>query len=399
MRQIIYAWDYIEWGGAQIYYFALMKEAKKHYPITAVIPENSSERIFDSFKALGVNYELLPLREASTKASGIAEKLRLHKRKLSYENALLKQLSKRHDLSESIVHIDMGFWQSLATLARLSLKTNVFVTVHTGLPAENSLRERSWKIKGRIISGFKNFRVIASNEDAKRSLSRYLTPEKVDGIRIAYSGINTGEIEGILAMQPDRKQLCERYGLNGGMFLIFSVGQFIERKGCWTVLESLKKLRQSSTEFFFVWLGTSELDAETKRKIEDYDLSDMFRFLSSAEIGNRGDLLSLLSIAELFVLPSFQEGLPIALVEAMALGKPCIASKVNAIPEAIENMKSGLLIEPGNPQILADSILKLSKDDNLRKLLAVEGQKKAFADFNEKSAADVTLKMYAEAFA
>ncbi len=47
MLQIIYAWDYVEWGGAQIYHFALMREASKKYKVTALVPENSSPRIFE----------------------------------------------------------------------------------------------------------------------------------------------------------------------------------------------------------------------------------------------------------------------------------------------------------------------------------------------------------------
>ena len=72
---------------------------------------------------------------------------------------------------------------------------------------------------------------------------------------------------------------------------------------------------------------------------------------------------------DLFVLPSIKEGMPWTVLEAMAAGLPIVAAKVGGVPEMIENGKSGILVEPQNPQELAAAIKKIIADDNLRKFL------------------------------
>ena len=72
-------------------------------------------------------------------------------------------------------------------------------------------------------------------------------------------------------------------------------------------------------------------------------------FLSSDQIGTEHvDLFKLLRLADVFALPSYVEGLPISIIEAMALGIPTISTNINAIPEAIKHLETGILIEAGN---------------------------------------------------
>ena len=95
------------------------------------------------------------------------------------------------------------------------------------------------------------------------------------------------------------------------------------------------------------WLGTGELSFEQKRQVDSYKLNGRFFYLSGDDIGpNRSDLLSLIKVADLFVLPSLEEGLPVALIEAMALAKACISTETGAIPEAIAQGRTGWLVHP-----------------------------------------------------
>lgn len=124
----------------------------------------------------------------------------------------------------------------------------------------------------------------------------------------------------VLEESITRQQIADRYGFPAEKTWICNVAQFIERKGCWVFLEAIKRLQDKRDDLFFFWVGTLPLSEETKHKIEMYNLKDNFRFLSASEVGtNRKDLLRLWQAADLFVLPSFQEGLPVALIEAMAL--------------------------------------------------------------------------------
>jgi glycosyltransferase involved in cell wall biosynthesis len=284
----------------------------------------------------------------------------------------------------AIVHIDLGFWQSFRALSRLCRRSNVFVTQHTALTDPGGLRGALWRLKGKRISRLRNFVILASNNDAKRSLRRFLTQEKFDSIRVTYTGIDPQEITGI-----------DRTVTAADAPLVMSVGQFVERKGCWVVLESLRKLIDKGEKVRFLWLGTSSLDNETAERISGYGLGDAFRFLSAQERGpTRRDTLGLLATADIFVLASFREGLPIALVEAMALGLPCIASRVGAIPEAIDHDASGLLVDPNDPDALADAIRALINDEDSRRMFGTAARAIAFEKFNQRTTAEETLAIY-----
>ncbi len=395
---MVYVWNYPTWGGAQIYFLALMQEAKKRFKVSALIPRDSPQRIIDQLDKMSINYRHLDATQIVSTGENISETVTGHAKWARNEWKLVRQLAREFDLTSSIVHLDLGFWQSFVTLFRLSLKTNVFVTIHTALPKVSAGRRLIWKIKGSLLSRRKNFHLLASNEDARTGLEPYLSAAKFSEIKVAYSGIDKHEFASLSSSQISREAICGRYGLDPAAPIIISLGQFIERKGCWIVLEALQRLRTEYTDVRFLWMGTSVPDAQIIRKIDDHGLSDSFRLMSSEEIGSsRRDVLDLLSVADIFVLASLEEGLPIALVEAMALGKACIATRVNAIPEAITDGITGLLISPNNVSELVDAMQKLISDDMLRGKLGMNARTKALSTFDAQVGAETTVRSYEQA--
>jgi glycosyltransferase involved in cell wall biosynthesis len=109
--------------------------------------------------------------------------------------------------------------------------------------------------------------------------------------------------------------------------------------------------------------------------------------------GYREDAPRLMAAADVFVLPSEQEGLPIALLEAMALGRPSIASAVGGIPEVINDGRDGLLIRPRDPAQLAEAIVALLSDDDLRSRIG-EAAKIRAADFDMRTAVARMQEVY-----
>jgi glycosyltransferase involved in cell wall biosynthesis len=94
-----------------------------------------------------------------------------------------------------------------------------------------------------------------------------------------------------------------------------------------------------------------------------------------------------------FALASFAEGVPVAVMEAMALGVPCVATRVTGVPELIEDGRDGLLVPPADSEALAAAIERLILDPSLRSQFAENGRSKVFADYNLKENARV-LKDY-----
>jgi glycosyltransferase involved in cell wall biosynthesis len=393
-KTIFYVWTYLEWGGVQTYFLSLMRTVSKRYCVKAILPRGSDSKIIGYLKNNNVEYDFfdgnLNLNETKT----LRQKIKRRCEDFMTNYSLARNLS-GYDLKNSAVQIDFAPWTAFALILYLTLKTEVFVTLHTAIPPISLSRRVLWKTKCSLIGLFKNFHLNASNIDVKKSLRPVVNEKLYREIDIVYSSFSREEIVETLEKAVAKKEIAGKYNISDDKIWICNVGQFIERKGCWILLEAIKILRKQRKDLLFLWFGTAPLDEKTKEKIEKYNLSDSFRFLSADEIGSqRKDLLTLWNANDIFVLPSFQEGLPMALIEAMALGKPCIASDINAIPEAIEHLETGILLKPGDAETLARAISSLADDPNLRKKIGENAQKAAFENFEEKIIGQKMLGLY-----
>jgi glycosyltransferase involved in cell wall biosynthesis len=101
----------------------------------------------------------------------------------------------------------------------------------------------------------------------------------------------------------------------------------------------------------FVWVGDGEYQADLNYQLQEYQVKDKVSFL-----GYRQDIPNLLAAADLFLFPSYQEGLPFAVLEAMIYGLPIVASDTGGIPEMIVNEEHGLLFRTGDRQDLLQKL-------------------------------------------
>lgn len=396
MRKIIYAWDYLEWGGAQIHLLAIMKEARKEFDVVVVLPEGSNEQFIKFLEKENIAHEFFKRPKPVKFTKGLTGKFNKHKQKMKNEWALLKYL-KKFDLKESIVHVELAPQQSLSSLVWLCLQTKVFTTFHNALPPAPPWRKLLWKLKFGIISHFKNYKVFCSNVDARNFFKQYYTSSFVSTIKITYTSVNPPEIDEALNENINREFLLEKYNLPKNKFLVLCVGQFIDRKGRWTFMDAARKICEKNDDVFFLWISNSKPNFQELEEIEKYNLNDNFRLITSDQVGTaRIDLFRLFRLADIFTLPSFVEGLPISLLEAMALGIPSISTNVYAIPEAVKNLETGILIEAGDSEALANAILNLKKNDKLCDKLSVQGREWVLKNFDEREAARVAIAAYKE---
>ena len=111
-------------------------------------------------------------------------------------------------------------------------------------------------------------------------------------------------------------------------------------------------------------------------------------------LGLRDDIRELLAISTFFVFPSLGEGLPISVLEAMAAGKPVIASRVGPMPEMVEDGVSGLLVPPTDPVALADAVDRLMSSPELSLRMGQRGQELAAKRFSISSAVQSMENLY-----
>lgn len=366
--------------------------------VTAVMPANSNSQLLKFLSNENMSCEFFNAYADAQPAHSIGRKLQRHYNKIYCEFVMLGFL-RNFDFRNSIVHIDIAPWQSMFVLIWLCLKTRVFVTVHNSVLPIPKHRYLIWQLKFRILSRFKNFNVFTANEDAKKSLQTLVPKRFYKNITVTYANINSEEIASARKADIDPRRMREKYNIPGGKFLVFCVGQFIDRKGRWVFLKAAAKLCQPIPDIAFVWISNSRTTSIDWQKVQNFDLGENFVFISSEQVGERHlDLLKLLRLADLFVLPSYVEGLPISLLEAMSLGIPSISTNVNGIPEAIKHLETGILIEPGDDESLKNAVCRLKDDESLRKTLSENGRKFVLENFNEQSVAEIAEKSYLESF-
>jgi len=113
-------------------------------------------------------------------------------------------------------------------------------------------------------------------------------------------------------------------------------------------------------------------------------------------LGFRQDIPSLLALAEALVLPSLNEGFGLVLLEAMAMGKPVVASAVGGIPEVVLDGRTGLLVPPADPEALAVAILRLLEDPRAAQRLGEAGRERARESFSREAFIQAHRKLYGE---
>jgi glycosyltransferase involved in cell wall biosynthesis len=124
----------------------------------------------------------------------------------------------------------------------------------------------------------------------------------------------------------------------------------------------------------FAAAGQGALEDALKVRHRELGLGDRFQFL-----GHRSDALRLLTGADVFVLASHQEGLPVVLMEAMSVGAPVVATSVGGVPQVIHDDVNGLLVSPGRPDCLARALMRITADPELRRRLARQAGKDSAA--------------------
>ena len=133
--------------------------------------------------------------------------------------------------------------------------------------------------------------------------------------------------------------------------LIVSVGRFAPEKGHRYLIEALSRLNRPDVPWRCTFLGEGELAAELRALTAKYGLSEWVTFPGFCE-----DVFSVLLTADVFVLPSLHESSPNALIEAMGIGMPCIASEVGGIVDLIADEKNGIRVPPQDPEALASAL-------------------------------------------
>lgn len=151
------------------------------------------------------------------------------------------------------------------------------------------------------------------------------------------------------------------------------VGALLEKKGIFVLLDAVRLLLKEMSNFIVTYVGTGPFADELSRRVRDSGVSEYIRLRGGVYV--EVDLLREFDAADLFVFPTYAEGFPRVIFEAMARGLPVIASRVSGIPGVVIDGRDALLVSPGSPREVAEAVLRIVRDPILRMELIRNGRR------------------------
>ena len=201
---------------------------------------------------------------------------------------------------------------------------------------------------------------------------------------------------GVPVRSGNAERVRKEFGVQPGECVLLAVGTLERRKGHQLLLEALARLQGRG--FITPW---KLIIAGGRGGDQHQPLQDCVRDEGWEErvhiVTNRNDIPDLLALADIFVMPSLWEGLPMALLEAMIAGKAIVASAASGIPEAITTGREGLLVPPADVGALAEALQSLLADPVRRVALGEAAATRAHSDFTVQVMADRYEMLYADA--
>ena len=262
---------------------------------------------------------------------------------------------------QRLTHVHSHFSSTVALLARRMFPITISLTIH--------------------------------GPDEFNNLAGFAMPEKVrDSLFLcAISDFARSQILRTCPSSERRKIHVVRLGVDPNIYLprpfredlnpveLITVGRLAPVKGHAILLEALALLRRSGRNARLRLIGDGPERATLERAAAAHGLSEVAVFTGAL---TQDKVLDLYRGADLFVLASFAEGIPVVLMEAMAMEIPCVATCVNGVPELIHDGATGLLVSPANASVLAEAIARLAGDSALRRRLGTAARQQVLENYN-----------------
>lgn len=279
-----------------------------------------------------------------------------------------------------IGHILVGHILPLGTSAYILSKfTRVqYSVILHGMDLTFSFKKKRKKILAKkILAKAKN--IICMNNYVAEIARETVGKKNYNKIKVVNPGIDN---KFLTKEYESRGDLIKKYNLENKIVL-FSVGRLVKRKGFDKVLECLPSVLTDVPDLVYVIAGAGP-DEEYLKSISSNLNQDSAIFLGKITDEEKWAWLNL---CDIFIMPSRNidgdfEGFGIVFLEANLAGKPVIAGDSGGVSDAIENAINGLLVDPEDINDIAYAIIKLAKDENLRKKLGERGRERAINEFN-----------------
>ena len=281
-------------------------------------------------------------------------------------------------LQPDVLHAHDPHGVAMAALA-LSMSTQL------AKPPLIAARRVDFHLKGNALSRWK-YRQVDCFICASDAIRRMLISDGVPAARAVtvHEGIDLGRVE---AAPP--ADLHAELWLPHGSPIVGNVAALVPHKGHRHFIEAAMLALKKVPDARFVIAGEGELRPALERQIKDHHL-EKHVFLA----GFRPDILSVHKGFDIFVMSSVTEGLGTSLLDAMACGKPIVATTAGGMPEVVVDGRTGLLVPPRDHAAMADAIVRLLTDDAARAEMGAAGLARVQTKFSAERMVQDTLDVY-----
>lgn len=256
-----------------------------------------------------------------------------------------------------------GIWGRVG--ARLAGVRHVVYTEHN-VPARYALPTRVLNQHTYRLTDV----VIAVSEEVRRAIAGY-----ANGRPAIVTVTNAVDADALAAVPVERDAVRREFGFPADALLVTTVGNLTVKKGHTYLLAAAQQVLAREPGARFLLVGQGPLETTLRAEGVRLGLGERCVFA-----GFRADAVRLVAASDLFVLSSLHEGLPVALLEAMALGKPTVVTRVGGVPEATDETSS-TLVPPGDPQALAEAIAGVLRSPARRAEMGANARAKAQARY------------------
>jgi glycosyltransferase involved in cell wall biosynthesis len=194
-----------------------------------------------------------------------------------------------------------------------------------------------------------------------------------------------------LEVDEERSAIRAELGLGEEECVLLTLASLVPRKGLDILLEALASLGEEASGARCLIAGEGPEREALEARADRLGLGERVRFL-----GRRSDPARLLAACDIFVLPSRREGLGVAALEAMAAGRPVVASRIGGLADAVGEGCAGILVEPGDVADLARALARLFGDRDARERLGAAGPPRVAASFHPEGMCAAYEKLYRE---
>lgn len=306
----------------------------------------------------------------------------------------LKKIMKKEQFQLVHCHTPMG--GVLARLAAKSTKTTPVIYTAHGFHFYKGAPLLNWLVFYPVekwLARYTDSLITMNMEDYQRAETFHLRAEgkvySINGVGMSLQRHRENVDQNENEQKIVSSIIKEKLGLNSirNLFILMSVGELSKRKNHIIILDALEKLQEE--KLVYIICGKGKLAGELQHKVENSQYLRRHVIL----LGYRTDVKKLLKEADCFVFPSLQEGLPVAVMESMAMGLPVIASKIRGNVDLIVPEQGGYLVEKKDVVGYQDAICKLKENEELRRKMG-EFNREKIQEFSIEEVERVMRNVY-----